>query len=68
VIKVYAFVTPNSVRVPIALEELGLEYELNAVNVRRGEQKRPEFLTLNPNGKVPVLVDSEGPGTSFRVD
>jgi GSH-dependent disulfide-bond oxidoreductase len=61
-IKVYAFSTPNSVRVPIALEELGLEYELDAVNVRKGEQKRPDYLALNPNGKVPVIVDSDGPG------
>jgi GST-like protein len=60
-ITVYAFSTPNSVRVPILLEELQLEYELKPVNVRKGEQESPEFLPLNPNGKVPVLVDSEGP-------
>jgi GST-like protein len=54
---VYAFSTPNSVKVPIALEELGLSYELKSVNVRQGEQKSVEFLSLNPNGKVPVLVD-----------
>jgi GSH-dependent disulfide-bond oxidoreductase len=59
---VYAFSTPNSVRVPIALEELQLEYEIRPVNVRKGEQKLPDFLALNPNGKVPVLVDPEGPG------
>nr|WP_295746309.1 glutathione S-transferase family protein [uncultured Acidocella sp.] len=52
----YAFATPNSIKVPIALEELGLPYRLNAVNVRQGEQRAPEFLALNPNGKVPVLV------------
>jgi GSH-dependent disulfide-bond oxidoreductase len=56
-IEVYAFSTPNSVKVPVALEELGLPYELKAVNVRKGEQKSAEFLSLNPNGKVPVLVD-----------
>lgn len=61
-LKVYAFSTPNSVRVPIALEELGLGYAIEAVNVRKGEQKRPEHLALNPNGKVPVLVDPDGPG------
>jgi len=61
-IAVYAFSTPNSVRVPIALDELQLEYELKPINVREGEQKSPDFLALNPNGKVPVLVDSEGPG------
>lgn len=56
-IEVYAFATPNSVKVPIALEELGLEYSLNGINVRKGEQKAPDFVALNPNAKVPVLVD-----------
>jgi GSH-dependent disulfide-bond oxidoreductase len=60
-IKVYAFSTPNSVRVPIALEELGLDYEIEAINVRKGEQKQPNYLALNPNGKVPVIVDPNGP-------
>jgi glutathione S-transferase len=60
-IEVYAFATPNSVRVPIALEELELAYELNPVNVRKGEQKLPGYLAINPNGKVPLLIDSEGP-------
>lgn len=56
-IQVYAFSTPNSVKVPIALEELGLAYELKPVNVRKGEQKNAAYLSLNPNGKVPVLID-----------
>lgn len=56
-IDLYAFATPNSVKVPVALEELSLDYRLIPVNVRQGEQKRPEFLALNPNGKVPVLID-----------
>ena len=58
-IDIYAFATPNSIKVPVALEELGLEYVLHPVNVRKGEQKSAEFLALNPNGKVPVLVDTE---------
>lgn len=58
-IDVYAFATPNSIKVPIALEELGLDYALHAVNVRKGEQKSAEFIALNPNGKVPVLVDAQ---------
>ena len=61
-INVYAFSTPNSVRVPIALEELGLDYVLNSVNVRKGEQKQADYLAMNPNGKVPVIVDPDGPG------
>ena len=61
-IDVYAFATPNSVKVPIALEELDLPYHLYGVNVRKGEQKDPKFLARNPNGKVPVLVDSDVAG------
>ena len=60
-LEVYAFATPNSIRVPIALEELGLEYTLRSVNVRKGEQKDPAFRKINPNAKVPVLVDPHGP-------
>jgi len=56
-IEVNAFATPNSVKVLIALEEMRLPYDLKPVNVRKGEQKAEAFLALNPNGKVPVLVD-----------
>jgi GST-like protein len=67
-VKVYAFATPNSVRVPIALEELGLAYELPGVDIRKGEQKASGFLSINANGKVPVLVDPDGPdGQPFVV-
>ena len=59
---VYAFATPNSVKVPIALEELGLAYTLHGINIRKGEQKAPDFLARNSNGKVPVLVDSAAEG------
>jgi glutathione S-transferase len=61
-IDVYAFSTPNSVKVPIALEELGLPYALHPVNIRQGAQKAPAFLAMNSNAKVPVLVDTEAPG------
>lgn len=60
-IDIYAFATPNSIKVPVALEELGLDYVLHSVNVRKGEQKTAEFIALNPNGKVPVLVDAQSP-------
>ncbi len=60
--EVYAFATPNSIKVPIALEELGLPYHLHGVNVRRGEQKAPDFIALNANAKVPVLVDPAAAG------
>lgn len=57
-IDLYAFTTPNSIKPVIALEELGLNYTLHGINVRKGEQKTAAFLALNPNGKVPVLVDT----------
>ncbi|QBQ98892.1 glutathione S-transferase family protein [Paraburkholderia pallida] len=56
-LEVHAFATANSVKVPIALEEMGLAYRLVPVNLRQGEQKRAAFKAMNPNGKVPVLVD-----------
>ena len=53
--QLHAFATPNSLKPVIALEELGLDYTLHAVNIRQGEQKAPPFRALNPNAKVPVL-------------
>lgn len=61
-IDVYAFATPNSVKVPIALEEMGLPYTLQSVDIRVGGQKDPVFRALNPNAKVPVLVDHDADG------
>jgi glutathione S-transferase len=58
-IEVYAYATPNSIKVPIALEELGLDYTLHAVDVKQGAQKQDGFLALNPNAKVPVLVQTD---------
>ncbi|AJQ94502.1 glutathione S-transferase family protein [Gynuella sunshinyii] len=58
-IEVYAYATPNSIKVPIALEELGLDYTLHSVNVKQGEQQQTQFLALNPNAKVPVLVHTD---------
>lgn len=55
-IKLYTWTTPNGYKVPIMLEELGLKYEIVPVNITKGEQKRPAFLTLNANHKIPVLV------------
>jgi len=66
-IDIYAYATPNSIKVPIALEEAGIEYNLHSVNVRAGEQKLPGFIALNPNAKVPVLVDSGRPNVDRLV-
>ena len=54
--ELYAFATPNSIKAIIALEEMGLDYALNPVNVRQGDQRTDTFVALNPNAKVPVLV------------
>lgn len=62
-IDVYAFATPNSIKALIALEELDFPYTLQAVNIRQGAQKAPGFIALNPNSKVPVIVDPDGPVT-----
>jgi GST-like protein len=53
----HAFATPNSLKPVIALEELGLRYNLQRVDLRKGEQRSDEFRGMNPNAKVPVLVD-----------
>ena len=57
--RLYAFPTPNSIKTTILLEELDLPYELKSVNVKQGEQRDTAFLALNPNGKIPVLLDTE---------
>lgn len=61
-IQLYSFPTPNGVKVSIALEELGLPYEPHAVDITKDQSWTPEFLSLNPNGKIPAIVDPDGPG------
>jgi GSH-dependent disulfide-bond oxidoreductase len=60
-IDLYAAGTSNGMRARIALEECGLAYRLHTVDLAKGENKTPEFLKLNPNAQIPVIVDSEGP-------
>jgi GST-like protein len=57
----YTWRTPNGKKAPILLEELEWPYELHMVNLGLGDQKRPQYLAINPNGKIPALVDPEGP-------
>jgi glutathione S-transferase len=57
-LRLYYFPTPNGRKVSIALEEMGLAYEIERVNILEGEQARPEFLALCPNGRIPALVDA----------
>lgn len=61
VIQLYSFPTPNGVKVSIALEELGLDYEPHLVTLSDADVKSPEFLSLNPNNKIPALIDPNGP-------
>lgn len=60
-IDVYTAPTPNGVKIPIALEELGLPYRIIRVDLGAREQKQPGFLRMNPNGRIPVIVDPNGP-------
>jgi GST-like protein len=61
-LQLYSLPTPNGVKVSIALEEIGLPYEAHRVDFDKNEQKSPEFLSLNPNGKIPAIIDPDGPG------
>ena len=61
-IELYAAGTSNGMRARIALEETGLPYKLNFIDLAKGENKTPQFLAMNPNGQIPVIVDHEGPG------
>jgi GSH-dependent disulfide-bond oxidoreductase len=61
-LQLYSFPTANGVKVSIALEELGLPYEAHLVDLSKNETWTPEFLSLNPNGKIPAIVDPNGPG------
>jgi GST-like protein len=58
-IDLYTASTPNGWKASIALEELGLPYEVHAINLLAGEQKRPDYLALNPNGRIPTIVDRD---------
>lgn len=61
VIQLYSFPTPNGVKVSIALEEMGLAYEPHLVTLSDSDVKSPEFLSLNPNNKIPAIIDPNGP-------
>lgn len=60
-IQLYSLPTPNGVKVSIALEELGLPYEPHLVSFETNDQMTPEFLSLNPNNKIPAILDPHGP-------
>jgi GSH-dependent disulfide-bond oxidoreductase len=60
-IDAYVFTTPNGYKALIGLEELGLPYRLNWVDITKGEQMSPEYLAINPNNKIPAIIDRDGP-------
>src|SRR6266436_5047143 len=61
-LQLYSLNTPNGVKVSIMLEETGLPYEPHLVDFNKADQKTGEFLSLNPNGKIPAIIDPDGPG------
>ena len=60
-IELHYWPTPNGHKITIALEEMGLPYEIRPVNIGKGEQFRPEFLAISPNNRMPAIVDPQGP-------
>ena len=60
-IDLYTWTTPNGRKVSIMLEELGLPYGVHPVNIGKGDQFAPDYLKINPNGKIPSIVDPQGP-------
>ena len=60
-LQLYSLNTPNGVKVSIMLEEIGLPYEPHVVDISKEESRTPEFLSLNPNGKIPAIIDPNGP-------
>ena len=61
-IQLYSLPTPNGVKASIMLEETGLAYEPHLVNFATNDQMSPEFISLNPNNKIPAIIDPDGPG------
>lgn len=60
-IDVYSWATPNGHKVHIMLEETGLPYRVHGINIRTGDQFRPEFLKISPNNRIPAIIDHDGP-------
>jgi GST-like protein len=61
-IELYTWTTPNGTKASIMLEEIGISYNVHPVHLGKNEQKTPEYLAINPNGRIPAIIDTEGPG------
>jgi GSH-dependent disulfide-bond oxidoreductase len=62
VIQLYTWGTPNGKKVSIMLEEIGMPYEVFPINIGQRDQFKPEYLEINPNNKIPSIIDTDGPG------
>ena len=60
-IELHAFDTPNGRKISVALEEMALPYTVRIIDIRKGQQREPDFLKISPNGKIPAIVDHDGP-------
>ncbi|GIC79401.1 glutathione binding-like protein [Moritella sp. F3] len=60
-IQLYSLGSPNGIKIPIALEEIGMSYDAHTVDILKGEQFSEDFLKINPNGKIPAIIDTDGP-------
>ena len=65
-IQLYSLPTPNGQKIGMALEEMELDYEPHLVSFSTNDQMTPEFLSLNPNNKIPAIIDPQGPGGTLR--
>ena len=61
VLQLYSLATPNGQKVSVCLEEMGLEYEAHLINILQGDQHDPDYVKLSPNGKIPSILDPNGP-------
>src|SRR5436190_1628323 len=61
-IDLYTWTTPNGFKALIAMEEFAVEHEVHWINIGKGEQMTPQYLAINPNNKIPAIVDRDGPG------
>jgi len=61
-IDLYTWSTPNGRKVSIMLEETGLAYRVHKIDISKGDQFKPEFVAINPNSKIPAIIDDDGPG------
>lgn len=66
-LQLYSLDTPNGQKVGIALEEMGFEYDAHTINIMKNDQFTPEFIAINPNSKIPALVDPETPAGELRI-